>query len=267
MPGLNWSTIKQPSLYGLTALCATTLFFWLALSKVGGDISYFIFAGDRFTHPAQTPSAIFTRPHSDGYDGQFIYRLAREPFTKAIDHNGVILDKPTIRQQRIVYPLLVHIASLGIARLVPIMLIAVNLAGVFLVTFLASLYAQSTHHHPGWGLVFGFYWGFLFTLSRDLGEIVTAVFILVFLLAHHFQKNRLLPLALTLMLFSKETTIFILVALAVSKLRGQLKFIAWPLLSLPVFAYGLWYLYLHSVWPAEGNFYAASVFVFPFTAL
>jgi hypothetical protein len=46
-----------------------------------------------------------------GYDGQFFYRLALEPFSTAERVDGIAFDAPAYRQQRIGYPLLAFLTT------------------------------------------------------------------------------------------------------------------------------------------------------------
>ncbi len=72
-------------------------------------------------------------PNSFGYDGEFYYRLALDPFTaKKIDY-GIGLDDPPYRMQRIGYPLLAWAVSLGNARILSWVMISLNLAGLGLI--------------------------------------------------------------------------------------------------------------------------------------
>ena len=60
--------------------------------------------------PATASGTRGLRGYSDGYDGQFVYRLALDPFTHAVTAHGITLDNPAYRQQRIATALLAHVA-------------------------------------------------------------------------------------------------------------------------------------------------------------
>lgn len=60
---------------------ATTLFILGMLSRNDFNTSWFITAGDRFCDPHAGPN-LLVRKNSDGFDGQFYYRLALDPFIK-----------------------------------------------------------------------------------------------------------------------------------------------------------------------------------------
>src|SRR5437870_36042 len=84
-------------------------FISLRLAEQHADPSAFVTAGDRFCDPQQVPFNLRVLPTSDGYDGQFYYRLALDPFTRTRTAFGIQLDLPAYRQQRIIYPLLVWV--------------------------------------------------------------------------------------------------------------------------------------------------------------
>lgn len=94
------------------------------------DASIFIVAGDRYVDQSKLISPIIVQPRSDGYDGQFYYRMALAPLAFTNPVFGVRLDNPAWRTQRIVYPLVAWAAAFGRGDLIPLSL--------FLVNFLAS---------------------------------------------------------------------------------------------------------------------------------
>jgi hypothetical protein len=83
---------------------------WLAYHD--WNPSFFVVAGDAFCQPQLVPKGFLVN-EGDGYDGQFYYRLALDPFTKARFGYGIALDDAPYRQQRILYPLFVRILALG----------------------------------------------------------------------------------------------------------------------------------------------------------
>ena len=73
--------LDAPSLcFGLTA-AAYLVFLLMRLRAHGYDPSYFVTAGDQFVDVARVPGSLSVLKNSSGYDGQFYYRLALDPFT------------------------------------------------------------------------------------------------------------------------------------------------------------------------------------------
>src|SRR4051812_48413098 len=92
----------------LTCLLITAILFLpfilgrLAQSRF--DLSSFIVAGDRYCDASRVPRGLTVLKASDGFDGQFYYRLALNPFTSQREEFGITLDAPALRHQRVLYP-------------------------------------------------------------------------------------------------------------------------------------------------------------------
>ena len=138
-----------------------------------GSIGAFVTAGSTYSDPKQMPHRIPVLA-GDGYDGQFFYRLATAPLKlgTAMVH-GIRFDN-VFRAGRIGYPLLAWLFSAGQAGAVPFALVAVNVIGVGCVGYAGARLAQISGRAPAWGLCLAGYFGFAFTLSRDLSEVVVA---------------------------------------------------------------------------------------------
>ena len=92
----------SPTVGMVLAVLVVTL---LALDR-GTGLSGFVHAAPPRTDPARAPADLEVLPVDHGFDGQFYYRLAISPFSKARYESGVSFDIPSLRQQRIGYPLL-----------------------------------------------------------------------------------------------------------------------------------------------------------------
>jgi hypothetical protein len=90
------------------------------------SIGRFILIGEHFAHPAQLPPGMPLRADY-GYDGQFYYRLANNPFNFSHTAFGITVDR-TYRFMRIGYPVITWLVSAGQRALIPYMLVAVNVA-------------------------------------------------------------------------------------------------------------------------------------------
>lgn len=173
----------------------------------GFDLSVFIFAGDEFVDAAAISPPIAVARNSIGYDGQFFYRFARDPWSTDPTAGGITLDIPAKRMQRIFYPLLARAAALGNAAWLPASLVAVNLAGIGL---LAAAAAWLTRRRalPGWLPWAILAWpGLLVALAHDTAEIVTAALLLTALAC--YLSGRLLAYCLlaAAALLTRETAL------------------------------------------------------------
>jgi len=154
------------------------LIFPMAASR-DFDTSAFVLAGDVYVDHAKLEAPLKTVTHSFGYDGQFFYRLARRPFSVEPQVEGVTLDAPAKRMQRILYPLMSWFVSLGRADWAPASLVVVNLAAMAVVA--ASAAWLTRRRELAWWFPFAIAgWpGFLIALTHDTAEIVSAGFCLV----------------------------------------------------------------------------------------
>jgi hypothetical protein len=173
-----------PSRVAAVALAAAIVFVVLRLVVAAdGDLSRFVVAGTLFTDPAEAPASLHVFD-SDGYDGQFFWRLAADPaHLQADEHLGVRIDQP-YRLQRIGYPLLAWVLSAGgTTALVPWALVAVNLAAMAALAWMGASMARDAGRSVWLGLVVAGVPGFAMALSRDLSDLLGAALFLGGLLA------------------------------------------------------------------------------------
>jgi hypothetical protein len=157
-----------------------------------------------------------------GYDGQFAYRLAVDPADLDEVSSGIRLDT-TLRLERIAYPALAWVASGGQRSAVPVALVVVNLLALGLLAYLGGRLARASGRHALWGLLLAGYWGYLFSLGRDLHEIVTGLFMLGGLLAFRSSKAGLAAALLAVAVLARETALLVVVAIAAVRLFDILR--------------------------------------------
>lgn len=224
---------------------ALAAFLALQLASVGGDATRFVVLGEKYADPSGLPVRIAIAP-GGGYDGQFYFRLALDPFTSERSAFGVTLDAPAWRQQRIVYPLVVWLFAGGSPERVVPLLIAVNSVALLALAFVAGLIARTAGRHALWGTLFAFYPGFLVTVSRDLTEILEACAVLAALLLLRRGMWLFAALALTLAAFTKETSLGLAAAvLAIGLARREARAL---LFLVPIAAQLAWQVTLARVW-------------------
>jgi hypothetical protein len=196
-------------------------FALVRLAHFDFDASVFVVAGDSFVDAEQAPADLAILEDSDGYDGQFFYRLALDPFTSEEVEFGIRLDAPGWRQQRLLYPLIVWIVSIGNPAAVPVLLIVVNLVGLGSIGWFGARVAMQMGRHALWGLLFSFYPGFLISLSRDLSEIVATAFLLLGIL--FVTRTRFLAAAIAFgaAVLTRETTLLVPLAAGGAALLGD----------------------------------------------
>jgi hypothetical protein len=256
-----WSGLDRPVVAGVIAFVAW-LGFVLARWQIwaNGNLSKFILLGSGrtgFTNLAQLPRGVaIADPNQAGYDGQFYYRLALNPFDWARTAFGITMDQ-SYRYTRIGYPVLAWLASFGQHQLVPYVLVLINLFGVAAMAILGGMFARASGRHALFGLAFAAYFGLVISVGRDTAEPVAEACMLGGLLA--YRRGRYL-LAAGLFAFgaiTRETILFAPAAIAVVRLvemtrrrvRPGLADLTWVA---PVVAYGVVEVAVHFV--VKGKF-------------
>jgi hypothetical protein len=217
---------------------------------VSGDASRFVVAGDSFTDARKAPPDLYVfkvAKYHRGYDGQFYYRMALDPFDLSASAHGITMDAP-LRFQRVTYPALAFVLSGGSSQAVPWALVAVNILALGVLAGIGGLLAQSSGRHVMWGLVFPAYYGLVFTLSRDLTEIVEVALLLGGLLALRRSRWLLAAVLLAAAVLTRETALFAVAGIAAYRLlvlvrrwsRPGPSDLAW---IVPAAAFAAWQIY------------------------
>ncbi len=127
------------------------------------------------------------------------------------------------RVERMGYPFLAWLVARGQHASVPLALVVVNVIACGIVALAGGLLARSAGRHALWGLVFAGYWGYLWTLGRDLTELTAAAFLLLGLAAMVRRAPILSGVALLCATVSKETSVLLVGTLALTALYLRLK--------------------------------------------
>ena len=121
---------------------------------------------------------------TEGYDGQFVYYIARDPLGAAPR-----IDAPAYRYQRILYPLLARLAALGNSALIPWTLPLLNLLALATGTRLMESLLEEVGVSRWHALTVGLYAGQLLSVRVDLPEPLALALALGGMLA--FTRRRL----------------------------------------------------------------------------
>jgi hypothetical protein len=152
---------------------------------------------------------------TQGYDGQFVYYIARNPAPKIVASQ---LDVPAYRYQRILMPLLGRIISLGSNSALPWVLALIGIlaqaAGTWAVAELLARWGVSRWY----ALVYGLWVGFALAVRLDLPEPLAYGLVAGALLAGERKYSRLSWILFGLALFAKEVTLIFLAAAVLSAL-------------------------------------------------
>lgn len=197
----------------------TLLAFLLPLALVlgrwgfhGFDWSLFIVAGDQVVVKDQLPYQISVQEDSPGYDGQYFYRIALYPLSQKNNEFGI----PTTlsyRKQRILYPAIAYLLTLGHGAYLPIALVLINLSAFFLFLYFARVLLQSLEISASYFWLFATQIGGYIALSRNLAELLALTLLVA---AFYFFRKGNQPgliLATCLALLTREESILIVIPL------------------------------------------------------
>jgi hypothetical protein len=174
------------------------------------DPSVFIDLGDRFVNPAMLPSSVIVRPHEQGYDGQFYYRLALAPYRLQRSAFGITFDSPFRRTLRIGYPVLSWAIAFGHAAAVPLTMFLVNLLSLGAIATFAACLTHRLDLPALTPLAIMLWPGFIVALTHDTTEIVAVAFLLAALDCYFAKRLFAYAVLGALATLTRETSILVL---------------------------------------------------------
>lgn len=193
------SSIFAPHI--ILTLLGLLLVVGVVIGAAGGDPLALAEIGTRFSlsDPAGT----------EGYDGQFVYYIARDPNPETV---APLLDVPAYRYQRILLPLLARLLGLGqpvwIAWALPLVTILSQVAGTWAVGELLGMWGISRRY----ALAYGLYVGFVLAVRVDLPEPLAYGLVAGALLARFRGHTRWSWVLYGLALFAKEVAVIFVAA-------------------------------------------------------
>ncbi|HEX2907478.1 MAG TPA: hypothetical protein VHO69_11490 [Phototrophicaceae bacterium] len=213
----------------VTVLC---LLYVMIIILRHGDPLALVTLGTRFSDHDPTGS--------EGYDGQFVYYIARDPATAAS-----IIDVPAYRFQRILLPILGRLLALGQEALLPWTLLVVNLVslavGAALLEHLLTTLKISRWYALTYGLTIGIFGAVRLTLPEPLAyALVIGGIVLA-------RRDRWLPSAalFALAAIARETTLLFPFGYGLYLLsRRQIK-IAFSFALISLLPFAVWQIVLY----------------------
>jgi hypothetical protein len=246
-----------PGLIALAAAAAEVVARVLVL--LHGNVSGLALIGNVYGHPGQLPAGVKVF-HYPGYDGQFYYRMGRNPASLHWSAYGVTLDQ-WYRLVRIGYSALAWLGSAGVPAALPYALVVINVLAIGAIGLLGGRLAQQAGRHALWGLLLAGYFGFATSVARDLTEPLAAACLLAGILACRRRRFVLAGILFASGALTRETALVApfalavvrLVALARRRARPGREDLAW---ALPGLAFVAWELVLKAatgVFPILGD--------------
>jgi hypothetical protein len=143
-----------------------------------------------------------------GYDGQFAYYIAVDPV-------GALtrLDNPAYRYQRILYPLLARLLSLGQPAIVPWALVLINVVSLTLSTELLGRMLGRHDLSPYLALLLPLWLGQVFALRADLNEPLCYLLAIAALWSYERERHALSAGVLAASVLAKEVGLLFLPAI------------------------------------------------------
>lgn len=209
MPLSEKSSPHLPLVVGLVALVFQFGFVGLILANHRWNPMVFVYEGSQISQ--KNPDGTL------GYDGQFVYYIARDPLNAA-----EFLTPPAHRYRRILLPMLAWGISLGgQPLLLPWVMVLTNCAaGAASVTLLAQLLARRGAK-PWYALTLMAYIGFVFSLRANLNELLAVALALGGWLAYERSRLGVAVLLFGLAGLAKEMGLVIPLGLAAWELLNR----------------------------------------------
>jgi hypothetical protein len=193
-----------------TTFLASLLVVIIALLVNGGDPLALARLGTQYANQVVNGT--------QGYDGQFVYYIARDPQPENV---ASYLDVPAYRYQRILMPLLARALSLGDERLLPWMLIVIGVLGQTAGAWAVESLLQRWEINRWYALLYGLYAGFLLALVVDLPEPLAYALVAAGILAIEDGRHTLSWGLMALAVFTKEVTLLFVAAVMLSDLLAR----------------------------------------------
>jgi len=202
------------------------------------------------------------RPGTVGYDGQFYYQLARDPLGAQ-----AFMDNVPYRYQRLVFPLVVRVLSLGQVDLIPYMLLLVNFLSIVLSVEIVSRLLVKHGLSPWFSLAVGLYYGQTASLVFDTSEPFAYLLVCIGLLLLEKEHLTWAALLMGLAMLSRETAILFPLGYAIFfLLRAQWKDAA-QFIGLAIVPLAIEYALLWIIFGKTGITYAPPFEHIPFAGI
>ncbi|MEW6717421.1 MAG: AZOBR_p60025 family cell surface glycopolymer formation protein [Chloroflexota bacterium] len=192
---------RQIGLPVLVTLVGMIIVLGMVIGTAGGDALALARLGTRYSQGD---------PHgSEGYDGQFVYYLARNPNPQEVEP---YLDVPAYRYQRILLPLLARTLSFGQIEAIPWVLAVLGVLSQAGGTAVMAVLLMRFGSNTWYALVYGLWVGFVLAVRLDLPEPLAYGLVAGGLLATLHGRHVLAWVLYALSLFSKEVALLFVLA-------------------------------------------------------
>ncbi len=184
---------------------------------------------------------VFSEGHPDGtkgYDGQFVYYIARDPNP---DRIAPFLDVPAYRYQRILLPLLARWIAWANPNLIPWTIALISIFSLAFGTWAVGELLVGWGIRRWYALIYGLFPGLLLALIVDLPEPLAYGLTAAALLAYERGRKPLAWALIGAALFAKEVTALFFLALLLAEIgeARKIRNSAWKEVTIYTLAAGL----------------------------
>lgn len=180
----------------------------------GGHLGAFALASNVFVHPGASTD-LPVHSGTNGYDGQFYYRLALNPLTHQVTAFHITLDNPPYRQQRIGLPATAWAVREVFRAPTSLALVLVNVLALVAVGWAGAMWAREYGRSPWWGVALAASPALVMALARDLTEPLATAALVVGLLSWTRRRLWLASVAFTAAVLCRETVLVVLLGMGV----------------------------------------------------
>jgi hypothetical protein len=180
----------------------------------GGHLGSFALASNVFVHPGAS-SDLPVHTGTDGYDGQFYYRLALNPLSHQVTAFHITLDNPPYRQQRIGLPATAWAVREVFRAPTSLALVLVNVLAIVAVGWAGATWARRYGRSSWWGVTVAASPALVMALARDLTEPLATAALISGLLLWTAGRRWLASLAFTAAVLCRETVLVVLLGMGV----------------------------------------------------
>jgi hypothetical protein len=207
-PASELPVAKSPSVWALAiwlpalvVLILAGLLAGLILVQVDGEADYFVRIGTFYSEG--DPQG------SKGYDGQFVYYLARDLNPSSV---AARLDVPAYRYQRILLPIIARLLSFGNSDWLPWVLLLIGWLSLGFGAWAVAFYLAMHKCSPWYALVYGLYPGLILAFIVDLPEPLAYALVAWGVVCLEKGKKWLAWISLGLAVFAKEVMLIFVAA-------------------------------------------------------
>jgi hypothetical protein len=203
---------------------------------------------------------------TEGYDGQFVYYIARDPSTAA-----QYLDVPAYRFQRILLPILGRMVAFGQESLIPWTLLLINLISLAGGTWLLEQLLVQQKVSRWYALTYGLTVGIFASVRLSLSEPLAYALVLGGITLAIRERWGLSAIIFALAALTKETTLFFVAGYGLYLLVGRRWRTAVLFGAIALIPFFVWQIILRStlgsVGVGSGGALATSFEIIPFAGI